>query len=261
MPPVNLSGNTVLITGGSSGIGLEVAKAFAARDNTVIITGTRPDRIDSAVKQVPGLRAFQSDVADVNQVEELAGRILRDFPDLNVLVNNAGIMEMIDFRSDGVDNRRIVREIATNFDGPIQMTTKFLPHLMSRPRAAIVNVTSGLAFVPLPAAPVYCATKAGMHSFTESLRMQLQRTNVAVFEVAPPITATHLYGADGSAQRLGLPKPMEPSAVAERVLDGMEKNRTTICPGLSNVLRLMSRIAPSLVLRRFSHTVDRAFHP
>jgi uncharacterized oxidoreductase len=256
---VNLSGNTVLITGGSSGIGLELAGAFVTRGNTVLITGTNRVHLDAAQSRLPTVACFESDVADPDAVVRLRSTVLRDFPGLNVIVNNAGIMQMIDFRSGDVDDSRLVREIATNLIGPIRMTTAFLPHLETRDRAAIVNVTSGLAFVPLPVAPVYCATKAGMHSFTESLRVQLRGSNVNVFEVAPPITATHLYGADGSIERLGLPKPMDPHAVAERIMAGMEKNERLICPGASNALRLMSRIAPNLVLRRFGKTVDRLF--
>lgn len=256
---MNLSGNTVLITGGSSGIGLELADAFVTRGNTVLITGTDRTHLDAAQKKLPAVRAFLSDVTDPDAVMQLRGIVLRDFPGLNVLVNNAGIMQMIDFRSGDVDDRRILREISTNFSGPIRLITAFLPHLKTRERGAIVNVTSGLAFIPLPVAPVYCATKAGMHSFTESLRVQLRGSNVAVFEVAPPITATHLYGAAGTIERLGLPKAMEPRAVAERVLSGMGENRSEIRPGLSNALKLMSRIAPNLVLNRFSKTVDRLF--
>ncbi len=256
---MKLSGNTVLITGGSSGIGLELADAFVTHGNTVLITGTDPTHLDAARNRLPSVRTFQSDVADPDAIMQLREIVLRDFAKLNVLINNAGIMQMIDFRAGDIDDRRIQREIGINFTGPIRMIGAFLPHLVTRERAAIVKVTSGLAFIPLPVAPVYCATKAGMHSFTESLRVQLRGTNVAVFEVAPPITVTHLYGAAGSIERLGLPKAMEPRAVAERVLSGMGKDRSEIRPGLSNALKLMSRIAPNLVINRFSKTVDRVF--
>lgn len=255
---MNLAGNTVLVTGGSSGIGLELARAFAARGNTVLITGRDRGRLDAALKSIPAARAFQSDLADPAAVKQLSESVLHDFPSLNLLVNNAGIMEMIDLRSGAIDDRAISVEIDTNFGGPIHMTTAFLPHLKTLEHAAVVNVTSGLAFVPLPVAPVYCATKAGMHSFTQSLRVQMRGTPVTVFEVAPPITATHLYGT-GGVERLGLPAAMSPRAVAERVLRGIERDETLICPGMSNVLRLMSRIAPGVVLNRFAKTVDRMF--
>jgi uncharacterized oxidoreductase len=256
---VNVSGNTVLITGGSSGIGLELAEAFLARGNAVIITGTNPEHLAAAQRNLPAVGAFQSDVTDLDAIERLRDEVVSQFPNLNLLVNNAGIMEFVDLRSARVDVCGIEREIATNFSGSIQVTAAFLPQLMTRDRAAIVNVTSGLAFLPLPVAPVYCATKAGMHSFTVSLRMQLRRTNVAVFEVAPPITGTHLFGDDADLGKLGLPKPMEPRAVAEAVLSGIGEDRREICPGTSNALRILSRIAPSVVLRQFAKTVDRLF--
>lgn len=256
---MNVSGNTVLITGGSSGIGLELAEAFLARGNAVIITGTNSERLAAAQRRLPAVEVFQSDVTDLDAIGRLRDEVVRQFPSLNLLVNNAGIMEFVDLRSAHVDACGIEREIATNFSGSIHVTTTFLPQLVTRDRAAIVNVTSGLAFLPLPVAPVYCATKAAMHSFTMSLRMQLRVTNVAVFEVAPPITGTHLFGSGTDLRRLGLPKPMDPRAVAEAVLSGISEGRREICPGTSNALRILSRIAPGVVLKRFTKTVDRLF--
>ena len=160
----------MLITGGTSGIGLELATRFVQMGNTVIVTGRDLGKIEAARKRLPGLHAFQSDVSDPPAVARLFDAVVKEFPSLNVLVNNAGIMRRVDIRHAGT----VLDEIQIDLAGPIRMVMQFLPQLLAQPTAAIVNVSSGLAFVPLPAAPIYCAAKAGIHSFTQSLRIQLR---------------------------------------------------------------------------------------
>src|SRR6185437_14160715 len=163
---MRLSGNTILITGGTSGIGLELAAQLLKLGNVVIVTGRDQRKIEEAQKQLPGIHGFQSDVSDPKAIPLLCDAAITQFPGLNVLVN-AGIMRKMNLlgnESDGLED--ISREIEIDLIGPIRMVKQFLPHLLRQPAAAIVNVSSGLAFVPLPVAPIYCSAKAGLHSFT-----------------------------------------------------------------------------------------------
>ena len=190
---MNLSGNTILVTGGASGIGLAIAERFAARKNNVIICGRREDKLREAAERVPGFKCRVCDVARPEEREKLANWAVSEFPELNVLVNNAGIQRRVDLTKP--ENWEATRsEIAINLDAPIHLSRLLVPHLADQPAAAIINVTSGLSFVPLANVPVYCATKAGLHSFTLSLRYQLAETNVDVIEVIPPAVDTDLGG-------------------------------------------------------------------
>jgi uncharacterized oxidoreductase len=152
----------------------------------------------------------------------------------------------------------IGREIDINLLGPVRMVEQFLPFLITKPHAAIINTSSGLAFVPLPSAPIYCATKAAIHSYTQSLRVQLQNTNVKVFELAPPPTSTPLmdnFGSDSfNSQSPGV---MKVDKMVRAALRALEKNTEEIRPGVSNVLKVMSRLAPTLMLRQLSRPVAR----
>ena len=193
---MKLSGNTVLLTGGSTGIGLELSKQLVERRNTVIITGRDPAKLGAAKRALPAIVTYQSDAGDPKAIVALHDEVMNSSPSLNILINNAGIMRVIDFNQAGRDLEDLTRKISINLDGPVRMVQQFLPQLKKQKRAAIVNVSSGLAFVPLPISPIYCATKAALHSFTQSLRVQLKKTNVQVFELAPPATETPLMGGD-----------------------------------------------------------------
>ena len=145
----------------------------------------------------------------------------------------------------------VTREIEINLSGPVRMIDQFLPHLLTRPGALIVNVSSGLAFIPFPAAPVYCATKAAIHSFTQSLRAQLQGTGVTVVELAPPGVETPLFRGEFAAETRGQ-KAMDPMELVQRAISGIEAGKLEIRPGLSNVLNAMSRIAPRFMLSQMA---------
>jgi uncharacterized oxidoreductase len=253
---MQLSGNTVLITGGTSGIGFELAAQLLARGNRVLITGRDQAKLDAATRALPGLRGYLSDVSDPQQVAALYDKISGEFPTLNVLINNAGIMRKLDLQQPH-DLEDVTREIAINLDGPIRMVQQFLPLLKQQAGAAIVNVSSGLAFVPMPISPVYCATKAAIHSYTQSLRVQLKRSAVKVFELAPPGTETPLFHGDFTAEDVKNVMPMPVKTMVAQALAGMEKDHLEIRPGLSNVLKIMSRIAPQFMLSQLSKPVDR----
>jgi uncharacterized oxidoreductase len=194
---MNLSGNTILITGGGSGIGRGLAEAFHAQGNEVIIAGRRRGVLSEVTKANPGMKSLIVDMTNADSIRTFAAQAIEQFPSLNVLINNAGIMRgerLIAQQADLADAEAIV---ATNLLGPIRLTAALLPHLQQQSFATIVNVSSGLAFVPLAFTPAYCATKAAIHSYSQSLRYQLKLTSVEVIELAPPYVQTHLMdGAD-----------------------------------------------------------------
>jgi uncharacterized oxidoreductase len=181
---VHLNKRTLLITGGSSGLGLELARQLLRRENTMIITGRDPSRLDAARETLPGLHTFQSDVSDPYAIATLQEAVVAQFPALDTLINNAGIMRNLRLSQDhGLSD--LTREVEINLMGPVRMVGQFLPQLRRQPTPLIINVLSGLAFVPYTISPIYSAAKAGLLAYTQALRMQLTGSGVAVVEVAP----------------------------------------------------------------------------
>jgi len=186
------SGNTILITGGGSGIGRELARQFHALGNTVIVAGRRADALEETIGRRDGMHARTLNVADAADIARFAAALVAGFPTLNVVFNNAGVMAKEDMLAAPVDLSVAEATVATNILGPMRLTAALLPHLRAQPIARVVNVTSGLAFVPLAHTPAYSASKAAMHAWTQSLRWQLRDTNVEVIELAPPGVQTDL---------------------------------------------------------------------
>ncbi|MFJ6023254.1 SDR family oxidoreductase [Brevundimonas sp. NPDC092305] len=189
---MKITGNTILITGGGTGIGRALAEALHARGNRVIITGRRDGPLKEVTEANPGMAWATLDVSDADAIRTFAAQVTQDHPDLNVVINNAGIMVAEDLTADPFPLETAEATIATNLLGPIRLTTALLPHLRAQTVATVVTVTSGLAFIPLVATPTYNATKAAIHSWTQSLRTQLAGTSVEVLELAPPAVATDL---------------------------------------------------------------------
>ena len=189
---MQLRDNTILITGGGRGIGRGLAEAFQAEGNQVIIAGRGKKALEETVSANPGMKAAVVDMTDSDSILRLAEQMKRDYPALNVVILNAGIMRTESVQSGGLDDAEAI--VATNLLGPIRLTAALLPMLLSKPRAAIMTVSSGLAFVPLAVTPTYCATKAAIHSYTQSLRYQLRHTSVEVLELVPPYVQTELLG-------------------------------------------------------------------
>jgi uncharacterized oxidoreductase len=189
---MNMTGNTILMTGGSSGIGQALAVALHTSGNQVIITGRRQQALEETVAAHPGMAFRVLDIMDAAAIRTFATDIVRDYPALNVLINNAGIMKAEDMLADPVDLTQAEAMIATNLLGPIRLTAALLPHLRARVAATVINVSSGLAFVPLAVTPTYSATKGALHSWSQSLRHQVRNTGVQVIELAPPAVATDL---------------------------------------------------------------------
>ena len=190
---MRMNGNTILITGGGSGIGRGLAEAFHKLGNKVVIAGRRESVLTETADANPGMEWIQLDAADPDSIASAARDLLARFPDLNVVINNAGVQRTHEFSAEtGLDANAAVEEVETNINGVLRVTDAFLAHLKSKPYAALVNVSSGLAFVPMARFPVYCATKAFVHSFTVSLREQLHGTKIEVLELAPPWVKTDL---------------------------------------------------------------------
>lgn len=232
---MNLSNNSVLITGGASGIGLALARRLIDLGNTVIVCGRDRRRLDAAQAQVPGLTTLRADLADARQREALVESVLAIAPGLDLLINNAGIQRRGSFAGDDAGWPTRAAEIAINLEAPIHLTALLLPHLLARPHATIVNVSSGLAFLPLKFLPVYTATKAGLHAFTVALRADLADRQVRVVEIVPPAVDTDLGGAGLHAD--GVPVDRFVDAVICRLAAG----ELEIGYGLSDELRRASR--------------------
>lgn len=188
---MRLSGRTVLVTGGGTGIGRGLAEALHQRGNTVIVAGRRKKQLEAVARANPGIDALALDITHPVAIECAAREVVGRHPELDVLVNNAGVMLDTDLTGP-VDDQDLETTVATNLLGPVRMVSALINHLQSRPTASIVNVTSMLGYAPLARAPLYSATKAAMHSYTLSLRYQLRGTSVDVIEVAPPFTRTAL---------------------------------------------------------------------
>ena len=196
------SGNTIFITGGTSGIGRALAEALHHRGDKVIISGRRRSHLDEVIQANPGMEAIQLDITDPHSIQSAAAKLIVEHPDLNVLINNAGIMEP-DQAGGVVDDERMVATLTTNLMGPIRVTSALIEHLKSRPDAVVAYTTSVLGFVPMAVTAVYSATKAGLHSYVLSQRFLLQ-DKIRVLEIAPPWVRTDLMDSREAEQAMPL---------------------------------------------------------
>jgi len=254
---MDLKNNTILITGGTSGFGFEFAKRLLELGNTVIVTGRDETKLALTRKNLPAIHTFQSDVSDPKAITDLFAKVTQQFPKLNILINNAGQMRRMSLHDTSIGLTDITREVETNLMGPIRMVQAFLPHLKRMQSAAILNVTSGLALVPFPIAPIYGATKAGLRWYTKSLRVQLKNTKIKVFELVAPASNTPLndqfLGMDGfDAKRM-----IAPEKIIDAAIKGLENDKFEVYPGIARVLLIMSRIAPGFMLKQLSKVGER----
>ena len=248
---MELRDNTILITGGTSGLGLEFAKRLIDLGNIVIITGRNQSRLDETKKRLPKVHTFQSDISDPNAIKLLYENVTKQFPSLNMLINNAGEMRKISLHENH-DLLDITSEIEINLMGPIRMVQHFLPHLKKQKSAAILNVTSGIALVPFPLSPIYGATKSGLRSYTKSLQVQLKKTNIKVFELVAPGAKTPLSDKFMSEDGVDPKMFMAPEKVIDATIKGIQKDKLEIYPGVAVILKVMSRIAPAFMLSQTS---------
>jgi short-subunit dehydrogenase involved in D-alanine esterification of teichoic acids len=239
---MKLSDNTVLVTGGGSGIGLALARAFALHGSAVIVCGRDSNKLMAVQKENPAIVAFPCDIADDKEQQRLVEHITQQYPNLNVLINNAGIQHNYDFSDSDDHTRRIDEEVAINLVAHLKLIDRFLPLLTKRPSAAIVNVTSALALVPKQSAPVYCATKAAMHNFTKALRYQLEDTSVKVFEIIPALVDTEMTKGRGKGK-------ITPEALTAEALRGIASDRYEIRIEKTKMLFALNRFLPAVAER------------
>lgn len=232
---MDITANTVLITGGASGIGWALAERFLQAGSQVLICGRRADKLQEAQQQYPQLQVRPCDVGQASDRVALLEWVRTEFPQVNVLINNAGIQRRVQLANGQEDWSLTEPEIAINLEAPIHLSTLFIPHLRQQPKAAIINVTSGLAFVPGAFAPIYSATKAALHSFTMSLRHQLRNTAIEVIELVPPAVNTDLGGA--GLHTFGVPV----GDFADAMMTGIQAGALEIGYGTSEKNRTASR--------------------
>jgi uncharacterized oxidoreductase len=239
---MKLTGRTILITGGSAGIGLAFALKFLELGNEVIVTGRRQAVLDQVKAKHPQLHTIQGDVADPAQIASLAARVKVDFPRLDVLMNNAGILLYRNLKASATDLSALMTEVNINVGGVIGMTSAFIDIVRAN-KGTVINVSSGLAFVPLPAAPIYSATKAAIHSYTQSLRFQLEETGVEVIELMPPAVKTDMTTelAEGGATLITTDE------LVKQTFASLKAGTLEIRPGQSKQLAFMRRLAPNFI--------------
>ncbi|MBA4056604.1 MAG: oxidoreductase [Marivirga sp.] len=243
---MELKGNTVLVTGGSSGIGLQIARYLINRGNNVIICGRSFEKLDAAKKSIPSLEIFQCDVSVEDECKKLFTWIRQSFPDCNILINNAAIVHRSSFSSDDRILEKAELEIKTNYFGPIVLTKLFLPLLEKNPDPKIIYITTGLVYTPKAAYPVYSSTKAGLHSFVLTLRFQLRATNVSIIEVLMSVVDTPFH--QGNPPKISI----TPEKAVNEMMNGLKKGKEEIRIGGVKLLYLISRIAPSFALKKIN---------
>jgi uncharacterized oxidoreductase len=242
---MRLTGRTILITGGSAGIGLAFALKFLELGNEVIVTGRRQAVLDAVKAQHPKLHTIQSDVADPQQIAALAARVKADFPKLDVLMNNAGIGSAKNLKSPAHDLTGLMTEMDVNVGGLIR-TTSALIDILTANRGTIINVSSLLAFAPVAAMPIYSATKAAVHSYTQSLRFQLEDSGVEVIELMPPAVRTDMTSEFDEA---GI-STISTDELVKQTIAALRSGKSEIRPGQANQAAFMRRLAPNFINRQ-----------
>jgi uncharacterized oxidoreductase len=244
---MDLKNSTILITGGTSGIGLELVKQLTQQGATIIVTGRKQEALDNARRLFPKIHVFRSDVSDPQDIERLYKEVTQQFPGLNMIINNAGEMRLLDVQDTSKDLENITREIDINLTGTIRMVHQFLPYLIKKHSAAIVNVSSAIAFMPYSTAPVYSASKAGVHAYSQALRLQLDKTSVKVIELIPPGVNTNLQN-----DWVLPPNPsqmMDVDKLVSVAIKGLLNDTPEIKPFLVNVIKFLSRLMPNQLMK------------
>lgn len=242
------NGNTVLITGGASGIGLALSRLLIASGNRVLVCGRDRAKLDAAVASLPGLIAIQADVADPASRNELVRQVTDHFPDLNVLINNAGLLHLSDL-TNTAHVTQLSAEIAVNLMAPVELISAFLPAIRTRPNPTLVNISSGYVFLPSARTAAYSATKTALHVYTRSLRYQLAKDGISVVEVMPPAADTAMASHYAGSK-------MPPDLVASKILRGLINGDDEIVIGVSRWARRLARLMPATafaVMNRMEH--------
>jgi len=237
---MNTNGNTILITGGTSGIGYELLRQFYQRGNKIITTSRAADKL--AMLPFPGIHTIVCDLASPLMVRQLIETCLDQYPDINMIINNAGIQEHYNWLEEKEGYARIEEEIRVNLNSPLQIIYGLLPLLVPKPSAAIVNVSSGLALTPKRSAPLYCGTKAAIHIFTKALRYQLENSHIGVFEILPSMVETPMTTGRGKGK-------ITPEQLVNEFMINFSKNKWESYIGKTKVLKFLLRVYPRLAER------------
>ncbi|MFJ1377207.1 SDR family oxidoreductase [Capnocytophaga canimorsus] len=236
---MKLSNNTILITGGSSGIGWALAKRFYELDNKVIITGRDPKKLAQIKSQYPNIETFAQDLTQPQALDDLAAFIKENHPDLNILINNAAVQYNYLFIEERDYAQKIDYELAINLAIPMKLSVNLLPILLKNKNSAVVNVSSGLFIAPKKTASVYCATKSALHSFSQTLRYQLESTPVKVFEIVPSLIDTPMTQGRGKSK-------ISPEKLVDEFIKGFKSNKYEIYIGKTKLLKFIHRIFPKV---------------
>ncbi|MBP1993223.1 SDR family oxidoreductase [Paenibacillus eucommiae] len=239
------SGQTILITGGSAGIGLALSKRFITSGNRVIVVGRDPHKLVRLKQDFPQIETITCELGNRVQRQQLVQTLKNQYSDLSVVINNAGVQYNYSFLEE--QDPKIIEEIEINLTAPIELCYKLLPMLKAKEEAAIVNISSGLALVPKTSAAVYCGTKAGLHLFSKVFRNQLEGTSVRVFEVLPAVVDTEMTRGRGTNK-------MSPDQLVDEFMPAFAKNQYEISIGKVKLLKWMLRIAPGFADRLFKRS-------
>jgi uncharacterized oxidoreductase len=248
---MNLTGNTILVTGGGSGIGRGLAEALHKNGNKVIIAGRRRGHLSAAIQANPGMESIELDISDPRSIHSVAKELIGRYPTLNVLINNAGIMHVDDVSTE-VDDQTLISTITTNLMGPMRVTGALVDHLKKQPSATIINVSSVLGFVPLAMAAVYSSTKAALHSYSQSLRFKLRNTSVSVLEIAPPWVQTDLLNSNDEPQAMPLDLFIKETMIA------LESNANEVLVDRARPMR--NNVGPNegILVTQFNESMESA---
>jgi short-subunit dehydrogenase involved in D-alanine esterification of teichoic acids len=244
---IELRARTILVTGGSSGVGLELVRALHARGNRLLVVARSREKLERLRAQYPGIIIYPCGIAHRSAVEALCDSVLKEYPDLSVVFNNAAVQFTAEFLSDQFEFDHIEYEVRTNFLAPLWITALLLPAMKTyQGDAAIINIGSGLGMYPKKSSAVYCATKAAIHSISQSINYQLAGTNVRVVEAILPLVDTPMTAGRGSAK-------ISPSKVVDAIVAGVEQGKREIFIGKARLLPILSRLSPGFaksVMRR-----------
>ena len=248
---MKLSGNTILITGGSSGLGLEISKQLIQRKNKVLICGRSKQKLEEAQRQLPELGIFQCDLSDKNQCASLVRWISEEHPELNVLINNAAIVHKTNFfGTDGIIEMAEL-EIKTNFLAPIRLTQQLYPIVQKNNTPAILNITTGLIYTPRADYPFYNATKSALHAFTQVMRKQSEGSTLETIEIMFPAVNTPWH--KGNPPKIAI----SPQKAVEGMIKGLEKDKPEIRVAGAKLLYLVSRVAPKFAFKKVNSLIDQ----
>lgn len=248
---MDLKNNTILITGGSSGVGLELARQLTKKQNTVLICGRTLNKLERAKEEIPSLHYLQCDISKQEECEKLRNWVQTDHPKCKILINNAAIVTRKNFYEDDEAIQHAESEIATNLMAPIRLSKLFHPVLQPNKQAAIINITTGLAFVPRATYPFYCATKAALHSFTQVLRSQSEGRNINITEVMFPVVDTPWH--NGNPPKIAI----TPEEAVSEMISYLEKGKEEIHVGKVKLLHVLSRIAPNFAFKKLNNLASQ----